>query len=332
MKTVEIIVPCYNEEKCIFLFYEKLKEVFMTLSQYRLILTYIDDGSTDGTMNEIKRLEKTARQEKIQYLSFSRNFGKEAAIYAGLLKSTGDYVTVMDADLQHPPELLKEMLYAIENEGYDCATARRVSRRGELPVRSTLSKCFYHVISKITAINLISGSTDYRLMTRKVVNAILSMPERERFTKGLYAWVGFNNKWIEYENRKRVAGRSKWNMRGLFRYAYSGIISFAITPLRGVIYLGLVITLAAFIYAGYVGIAALYAGEGGRNGYTSIMIAILFIGGVIITILGMIGEYLARIYLEVKKRPIYLEKESNLEGEHGIEEPEKEEYDKKTTN
>ena len=322
MKTVEMIVPCYNEEECIALFYARVCEVFENLKEHRFIITYIDDGSKDGTLDEIKKLVKTAEKGRVQYLSFSRNFGKEAAIYAGLSKSTGDYVTIMDADLQHPPELLADMLEAIEKEGYDCASARRISRKGEPPVRSAFSKAFYRLISKVTAIELVPGSTDYRLMKRKVVEAVVSMPEYERFTKGLYAWAGYKNKWIEYKNVERAGGKSKWSFWGLLRYAYSGFISFATTPLRGVVYVGILTGLASIAGAIYILIGAINSGGDNRTGYASIMILMLFLGGVIITILGMIGEYLARIYMEVKRRPIYFERESNIDKEEGKEDSE----------
>lgn len=311
MKTIEIIVPCYNEEACISAFYDRVKEVFQEMSAYGFIVTYVDDGSKDNTMEEIKKVIKRADAGEVQYISLSRNFGKESAMYAGLSKSVGDYVAVMDVDLQHPPELLQEMLYAIEKEGYDCASARRVSRKGDPMIKSVLSRAFYHVINHVTVIDLVPGSTDYRLMKRKVVEAIVAMSERERFTKGIYAWVGFKNKWIEYENVKRIAGKTKWNVKGLFHYAYSGFVAFATTPLRAVIYFGMFIVVIAVLYAIYVFRSALYGG-GERNGYASIIIIILFLGGVIITILGMIGEYLARIYMEVKNRPIYFERETNI--------------------
>lgn len=311
MKTIELIVPCYNEEKCVALFYKKIKEVFETLPEFDFIITYVDDGSKDHTMREIKKLIAEVDKERVQYISLSRNFGKESAIYAGLSRSTGDYVALMDADLQHPPELLVEMLDAIEKEGYDCASARRVSRKGEPLFRSILSRAFYHVINHITVIDLVPGSTDYRLMKRSVVEAIVSMSEKERFTKGIYAWVGFKNKWIEYENVERVAGTTKWNVFGLFRYAVSGFFAFATTPLRGVIYFGMIIVLLAAIFAIYVFIGATGMNSN-RTGYASIMILMLFLGGVIIMILGMIGEYMARIYMEVKNRPIYFAREEYM--------------------
>lgn len=323
-KTIELIVPCYNEEKCVALFYNRIKEVFAEMPEYDFIITYIDDGSKDHTMKEIKKVVSTADTGRVQYISLSRNFGKESAIYAGLSKCTGDYVALLDADLQHPPELLKEMLVAIEEEGYDCASARRVSRKGEPFIRSMFSKAFYHIINHITVIDLVPGSTDYRLMKRSVVEAIVSMTERERFTKGIYAWVGFKNKWIEYENVERAAGSTTWNFWGLVRYAYSGFIAFATTPLRGVIYFGMLIVLLAIYFAVKIYLGALHTPDSQRTGYASIMILMLFLGGVIITILGMIGEYMARIYMEVKNRPIYFSRETNI-GQETVDEMVKEE-------
>lgn len=311
-QVIELIVPCYNEEKCIALFYNRIKEVFSEMPEYDFVITYIDDGSKDHTMDEIKKISALADAGRVQYISLSRNFGKESAIYAGLSKCTGDYVALMDADLQHPPELLKEMLVAIEEEGYDCASARRVSRKGEPIVRSMFSRAFYHIINRITVIDLVPGSTDYRLMKHSVVNAIVSMTERERFTKGIYAWVGFKNKWIEYENVERAAGTTTWNFWGLVRYAYTGFLAFATTPLRGVIYFGMIIILISVFFAIYIGVGALKTPGSERTGYASIMILMLFLGGVIIAILGMIGEYMARIYMEVKNRPIYFARETNI--------------------
>lgn len=323
-KYIELIVPCYNEEKCVAIFYDRIKQVFSQMSGYDFIITYIDDGSKDHTMDEIKKVVTRADAGRVQYISLSRNFGKESAIYAGLSKCTGDYVAILDADLQHPPELLKQMLVAIEEEGYDCASARRVSRKGEPFIRSMFSRAFYHIINHITVIDLVPGSTDYRLMKRNVVEAIVSMTERERFTKGIYAWVGFKNKWIEYENVERAAGSTTWNFWGLVRYAYSGFLAFATTPLRGVIYFGMFIVLLAVIFAIYIWVMAVSTPDAERTGYASIMILMLFLGGVIITILGMIGEYMARIYMEVKNRPIYFARETNI-GQETVDEMIKEE-------
>lgn len=311
MKKVELIVPCYNEEECVALFYCKVNEVFEGLAGYDYVITYIDDGSTDGTLDRIKEVQSRVGKEKIQYIALSRNFGKESAIYAGLSESSGDYVALLDADLQHPPELLKNMLFAIEEEGYDRASARRISRKGEPRIRSFFSRAFYHMINRITGMNLVSGSTDYCLMTRCVVDAIISMRERERFTKGIYSWVGFKNKWIEYENVERAAGKTKWSFRGLLRYAYSGFVAFATTPLRGAVYLGMLIVIFAIVYAVYTFVSTLVS-SGARTGYATILITILLLGGVIISLLGMVGEYMARIYMEVKSRPIYFAREKSL--------------------
>lgn len=313
-KKIELIVPCYNEEPCIKLFYDRTKQVFQDFQGYCFIITFIDDGSRDNTLKEIKNVADQAEKGTVRYYSLSRNFGKESAIYAGLENATGDFVAVMDADLQHPPELLKEMIKAIEEEGYDCASAKRVSRKGEPVIRSLGARAFYWIINKITVIDLVPGSTDYRLMKRSVAKAIVALTERERFTKGIYAWAGFKNKWIEYENVERAAGKTKWNLFGLFRYAYSGFIAFATTPLRGVIYFGMMIVFLSIIFAIYVGIAALKS-PSARTGYASIIIIMLFLGGCIIMILGMIGEYLARVYMEVKHRPIYFVRETNVENE-----------------
>lgn len=315
MKTIELIVPCHNEESCVSLFYDSVKKVFRSIKDFQFVITYVDDGSQDNTLNEIKKVIERVDEGKVQYISLSRNFGKESAMYAGLSKSTGDYVAVMDADLQHPPELLPQMIDAIEKEGYDCASARRVSRKGEPLVRSTLARAFYHFINSVTVIDLVPGSTDYRLMTRQVVNSVIALTEKERFTKGIYAWVGYKNKWIEYENVERAAGKTKWNILGLFHYAYSGFLSFATTPLRGVIYFGMIIVLLAITYAIYIIIHAWHTPGAMRNGFSTLLVVMLFLGGVIITILGMIGEYMARIYMEVKNRPIYFERESNIEEE-----------------
>lgn len=310
-KRIEIIVPCYNEENCIKLFYEKVKKVFEQFPEYDFNILYIDDGSFDGTLGEIKQLVEIYGNEEVKYISFSRNFGKESAMYVGLSKSTGDYVVIMDADLQHPPELLGKMIDALDKEGYDSCAARRISRKGEPPIRSFFSKTFYKVFHKVSGIELVQGSTDFRMMKRKVVEAIVSMPETERFTKGIYSWVGFKTKWLEYENVERAVGETKWSFGGLMKYALNGFIAFATTPLRGAVYLGAVIVVAAFVYSLIIFYGALTT-PGQRNGYASIIIIMLFIGGVIISILGVIGEYLARIYMEVKRRPIYIIRETNV--------------------
>ncbi len=315
MKKIEMIVPCCNEEDCIVLFYDKIKEVFESqMAQYDFGILFVDDGSKDRTLEKVKELADREGNDKVQYISFSRNFGKESAIYVGLTNSTGEYVVVMDADLQHPPALLPDMLKAIEEDGYDSCAAQRTNRKGEPIVKSFFSRAFYHIINRMTVIDLVPGGTDYRMMTRQMADAVVSLAERERFTKGIYAWVGFKTKWIPYENVARIAGKSKWSFANLFNYAGSGIIAFATTPLRGAIWMGMIIVAVAAIYAVYTATNVLMYPEQ-STGRATIILIMLFLGGVIITILGMIGEYLARIYMEVKQRPIYIVKESNLKKE-----------------
>lgn len=311
MKRIEIIVPCYNEEDCIFPLMEKCESILADQKEYIYSILFVNDGSRDGTLETIKKAVSRWGSDKVNYISFSRNFGKEAAMFAGLSRSTGELVVLMDADLQHPPELIPKMWEAIEKEGYDCCGARRINRKGEPLIRSGLSRLFYKVTNKITGIEMVSGGSDYRMLTRKVVDVIVTMEERERFTKGLLAWVGFDTKWIEYENVERVAGTTKWSFGGLLRYAVNGIMAFATTPLRAAIYLGFLIDGITFVYALYVIIGVLSRGSD-RSGFATIIILIMFFGGTIILLLGVIGEYLARIYMESKKRPIYIVDETNL--------------------
>lgn len=313
-KKIDIIVPCYNEEQCVELFYSRITEVFEKIEGYVFSILFVDDGSRDSTLQIIKNLAENvskAGRNKIRYISFSRNFGKEAAMIAGLEHCDGDLVAVMDVDLQHPPELLERMIEAIE-EGYDSCAAMRVTRSGEGIVRNFFSRQFYHIMNKLTVIDLVQGSTDYRLMRREVAEAVALLRENERFTKGIYAWVGFKTKWIPYENRERAAGKTKWSFKNLFNYAGNGIIAFATTPLRGIVYLGIVITVVSVIYALKVLWGSVVYG-GDRTGFATIIILMLFLGGVILTTLGMIGEYVARIYMEVKNRPLYITRETNID-------------------
>ncbi len=310
MKHIEIVVPCYNEEPCIRPLYEEVKKVFAGISDYSWSLLYVNDGSTDGTLRELEQL-KESEGDKVQYISFARNFGKESAIYAGLKNSSGDMVVLMDADLQHPPAIVPEMIKGIE-EGYDCCGARRVSRKGEPVIRSAFSRMFYGTINHMTEMNLVQGGSDYRMMTRQMVDSILLLTERERFSKGIMSWVGFETKWIPYENVERLAGKSKWNFFGLVKYALSGFIAFATAPLRAVIYFGSIIVFFAVIYAVYLVYEAIRYPENNGSGFGTILLLILFFGGVLITLLGVIGEYIARIYMELKHRPIYIEKINTL--------------------
>lgn len=311
MKKIDIVVPCYNEQECIRPLFLAVEKVFQNIDTYAFSILYVNDGSKDCTLKEIKNLAEEFGTDRVKYISFARNFGKESAIYAGLEQSSGDYVVLMDADLQHPPELVPKMIKVIE-EGYDCCGARRVNRAGEPFFRSFFSRIFYRVINKVTTMELVQGGSDYRMMTRQMVDAIVSLSERERFSKGIMSWVGFETKWIEYENVERFAGKSKWNFWGLAKYALKGYISFATTPLRLFIYLGNIVTLAALIYAINLFISSI-TNQGERSGYASIVLLLLFFGGVIISILGILGEYIARIYLELKNRPIYIQKESNID-------------------
>ncbi|MCF0184912.1 MAG: glycosyltransferase family 2 protein [Bacteroidaceae bacterium] len=311
-KLIELITPCHNEKDCIRPFYEEVKRVFNNeIPDYDYIITYVDDGSYDNTLSVIRELAKEV--ENVRYISLSRNFGKEAAMYAGLAKCVGDYVVMLDSDLQHPPALIPKMLKAVVEEGYDCATARRISRKGEPPIRSFLSRSFYHVFNRVTSINLVSGSTDFRFMTRQVAKAVMALPETERFTKGIYSWIGFQNKWIEYVNVERAAGKTKWSIRGLARYSINGFFAFATTPLRIATYLGMLICLVDLIYIiKLIPEAVTYGRLPGGTGTTQLLLT-AGLGGLIIFILGIIGEYMARIYLEVKRRPVYLIRETNIE-------------------
>ena len=311
MKTVDLIVPCYNEGEMIDIFYDTTSAIVSEISGYTFNFIFIDDGSRDDTLKKVKNL--ASKNSNVKYIAFSRNFGKEAGMYAGLKASTGDRVAVIDADLQHPPELIKDMLYAIDEEGYDSCSARRVSREGEPKIRSAFSRLFYKLINKMSEVEIIDGAVDFRMMTRQMVDAILDLPEVQRFSKGIFCWVGFNTKWIEFKNVERVAGETSWSFWGLFRYAIDGITAFTTFPLRIATIIGSVVSASAFIYLIVELIKTLVWGSA-VGGYPSTIIILLFIGGIIIMSLGIIGEYLARLYMETKNRPIFVFKDSNIEG------------------
>ena len=313
MRRIEIVVPCYNEQECIRPLYDRVEKVFENIDSAEFSLLYVNDGSRDNTLAEIRKLAEEKGKKKVKYISFARNFGKESGIYAGLSASTGDLVVLMDADLQHPPEILIDMLKEIDEGGYDCCGARRVSRKGEPPIRSFFSHIFYGFFKWLTGIELVPGGSDFRMMSRQMVDAVVSLSEKERFTKGLLAWVGFDTKWIPYENVERVAGNSKWSFWGLASYALNGFIGFATTPLRAVVYLGLIVVIAAAIYSIKLIYGGLVLHQAIGNGVTTVIVLLTFFSGVIITILGVIGEYMARIYMELKNRPIYITKESNID-------------------
>lgn len=308
MKKIEMVVPCYNEELCIEPLYEEINRVMQELTNYEAAVLFIDDGSHDKTMEKIKGL--TQKNTEIRYLSFSRNFGKEAAIFAGLANSTGDIVVLMDADLQHPPALIPQMIKEVE-AGADCCGARRIDRKGEPLIRSFFSKAFYRFMKKTTGLDFVQGGSDFRAMTRQVVQAVVAMPEKERFTKGILSWVGFQMKWLEYENVERTLGTTKWSFWGLVRYGVNGFLAFSTTPLRAAVYLGFMIDIAAVVYA-LVTFFSMITTDAPRTGYASIILIMLFLGGTIILILGIIGEYIARLYYEVKNRPVYIVKDKNF--------------------
>lgn len=310
MRTLDIVVPCYNEAECVELFYEDIVKTLSQVPDLKYSIIYVNDGSRDNTLGCLKKLAETHGNDVVKYISFSRNFGKESAIFAGLSYSTAEYVVLMDADLQHPSSLLPEMMDALE-EGYDCCGARRVTREGEPIVRSFLSRTFYKIINKVTSMELVQGGSDFRMMKRCVVDSMLMMEERERFTKGIMSWVGFSTKWIEYENVERAAGETKWSMSGLVAYALSGFMAFATAPLRLAVYLGLVIDAITVVATIWFAIRTLTS-DMPRTGYGTIVCLIAFFGGTIILLLGIIGEYMARIYTEVKKRPIFLVKDTNI--------------------
>lgn len=305
---LSIIVPSYNEEQSLPYFYEEIQKVG---EEFRKIdvefeLLFIDDGSKDRTLSVIKELK--SKDERVHYVSFSRNFGKEAAIFAGLENCRGDYAVLMDADLQDPPKYLMEMYRSIKDEGYDSVATRRVTRKGEPPIRSFFARMFYGLMNKICSTEIVDGARDYRLMTRQMVDAILSMSEYNRFTKGIFGWVGFRTKWLEYENVERVAGETKWSFWKLFKYALDGIMAFSTAPLAMASWFGVIMCLIAGIGVIFIVIRALIFGDP-TSGWPSLACIILFIGGIQLFCIGVLGQYLAKTYLETKNRPIYIAKE-----------------------
>lgn len=308
MKKLSIIVPCFNEEESIPYFYDEVKKVTKNMD-IKLELIFVDDGSRDKTLEVIK--SKTDDKE-VKYISFSRNFGKEAAMYAGLCMASGDYVTIMDVDLQDPPSLLPEMVRLIEEEGYDCVATKSTSRNGYSFLRKTFTKWFYDIIGKMSKTEMVPGARDYRLMTRQMVEAVLSMKEYNRYSKGLFSFVGFKTKWIEFENKERVAGTTKWNFWKLFSYALDGIVGFSTAPLTIAAFIGVLFCLIAFIMIIVIIVKTLAFGDP-TSGWPSLACIIFMVSGIQLLCLGVIGEYLAKMYLEVKQRPIYIIKESNVD-------------------
>ena len=308
-KILSVIVPCFNEEQMIVLFYNEIKKVMLPESMNFEIL-FVDDGSSDGTINIIKELAK--KDSCVKYLSFARNFGKESAMYAGLCNAKGDYVTVMDADLQDPPDLLPEMIAILESGEYDSVATRRIDRKGEPRIRSWFAKRFYRVFNKYADTNIVEGARDYRLMSRKMVDAVIAMGEYNRFSKGIYAWVGFRTYWMTYENAPRTAGDTKWNFWRLKRYAFDGIINFSDVPLKVASYFGLAMTMLSFFSLVFIVVRKWIYGDP-VAGWASTICVILFVGGVQLAVLGLIGEYLAKTYMETKNRPHFIVADSNIE-------------------
>ncbi|MCH4190988.1 MAG: glycosyltransferase family 2 protein [Butyrivibrio sp.] len=308
MKVLSIVVPCYNEEENISDFYDELMktEAFFHEHDVELEVIYVDDGSKDGTVKNVRALHE--KDERVHLVSFSRNFGKEAGIYAGLQKAKGDFVAMLDCDLQDPPALLPEMYGYIINDGYDSIATRRVSRTGEPPIRSWFARRFYSLINKMSRTEIVDGARDYRLMTRQFADAILSLDEYNRFSKGIFSWVGFETKWLEYENIERKKGETKWSFWKLFIYALDGIIAFSTVPLALASIMGVIFCILAFILIIVTIIRKAVFGDP-TSGWPSLVCIISLISGVQLFCMGIIGQYLSKTYLEVKKRPIYLVKE-----------------------
>ena len=308
MDKISVIVSCYNEEESLPLFYKEMERVRkQDFEGIDFEYIFVNDGSKDNTLKEMKELRQN--DKKVRYISFSRNFGKEAAMLAGLEAATGDYITLMDADLQDPPALLRQMYDYIKNEGYDCVGTRRVTRKGEPAIRSFFARMFYKIINKLSKVEMVDGARDYRLMTKQMVEAIISMKEYNRYSKGSFSFVGFNTKWIEYENVERVAGETKWSFWKLFKYAIEGITAFSTTPLIIASVLGLVFCLVAFLLIILIIVKTLIYGDP-TSGWPSMICVIFFVSGVQLFSLGIIGQYLSKTYLEVKHRPIYIIKET----------------------
>ena len=303
---LSLVIPCYNEEQMLPIFYQATKDLSTTLSNTEIEFIFINDGSKDNTLNIIKNLQQ--KDSRIHYISFSRNFGKESALYAGLVKSIGNYIAVLDADLQDPPTLIPKMLEYLQSGEYDCAATRRKTRKGEPPIRSFFAKCFYKIMGFFSDVEILDGARDFRVMSRQYVDAILKLGEINRFSKGIFPWVGFKVKYFEYENIERVAGQTKWSFGKLFLYSIDGIIAFSTKPLAFASILGFLLSLSAIIMTIFIVIRKLIFGDP-VAGWASLMCVILFCSGLLLLSIGIVAQYIAKIYLEIKKRPIYIVKE-----------------------
>ncbi|WP_022765748.1 glycosyltransferase family 2 protein [Butyrivibrio sp. XPD2006] len=310
MKLLTAIVPCFNEQENVFDFYDEFvkNEAFLKSHDCDFEIIFVDDGSKDDTVARVKELK--TKDSRVRLISFSRNFGKESAMYAGLSASKGDFVAVMDCDLQDPPALLPEMFKAVTEEGYDSVATRRVDRKGEPPIRSFFARQFYKLINRMSNTEIVDGARDYRLMTRQFVDAILSMEEYNRFSKGIFGWVGFKNKWLEFENVERKKGETKWSFWKLFVYALDGIMAFSTAPLAMASFIGVFFCIVAFLFIVIIMVRQLTVGDPNNTvGWASMVCIILFVSGVQLFCVGIVGQYLSKTYLEVKKRPLYIVKE-----------------------
>lgn len=310
MKKITVIVPCFNEQDALPIYYKEMCKVMHKMPEVEIEMLFVDDGSTDRTLSVMKDLNSL--DEKCKYLSFSRNFGKEAAIYAGLKNATGDYVAIMDVDLQDPPELLPQMYQILEAGEYDNVATKRSTRKGEPVIRSFLSETFYKCINKISKTEIVSGARDYRLMNRRTVDAVLEMSEYNRFSKGIFEWVGFRTKWLEFENVERSAGETKWSMRKLFTYSLEGIMGFSVAPLSFASVIGLLFCVLSFLMVIVIVVRTLVWGDP-VAGWPSLVCIVFMVGGVQLLCTGIVGQYLAKTYLETKHRPIYILKDSSEE-------------------
>lgn len=309
MINIDIIVPCYNEEEVLHIFYKEVGKICSQIEGYKFNYLFVDDGSVDNTLKILKEFSRV--NSRVKYISFSRNFGKESAMYAGLKLSSGDMVLIMDSDMQNPPGLIPKMIEGIK-EGYNCSAGFRQSRKGDGIIRNFLTNKFYKITDVISDVDMPNGAGDFRLMTRKMVNAVLSLSEVERFSKGIFSFVGFKTKWIGFENVQRAGGTSKWSFVKLFSYAMDGITAFSTFPLKIVSFLGFIISSISFVYLVYIILETLISGID-VPGYASLITVILFIGGIIILSCGVLGEYISKIYLEVKNRPVYVLSETNID-------------------
>lgn len=308
MDKISVVVPCYNEEEALPVYYNEMSRIMAKMNDVVFELIFVDDGSSDATLRIMKELNE--KDSRCRYLSFSRNFGKEAAIYAGLRAAEGDYVALMDVDLQDPPKLLPKMYEILQEEGYDNVATKRATRTGEPRIRSFLSESFYKFVNKISKTEIVDGARDYRLMKRKMVNAVLEMSEYNRFSKGIFGWVGFRTKWLEYENIERSAGKTKWSLWKLFKYSVEGITGFSVAPLSLASVVGMLFCALSFIMIAVIIVRTLVWGDP-VSGWPSLACIIFMVSGVQLLCTGIVGEYLSKTYLETKKRPIYILKDSS---------------------